>query len=407
MKLQELKTKLREVLYIEDEGVIDIILASIISNSIAKTDPVWLMLVGPSSGGKSQLLRPFAVANPDFIHRVDDLTENSLISGQKTEEISILAKIKERGIILISDFTVIFSKSPETRNAILSQLRMVFDGEYTRHFGNRAPYTWKGHLGIIAGATPSVYNRMSEVADMGERFIYYRLKPYDQKKAMDKVKKNTLTAREIDEVVSESYEGYIKAVVNTFNESSESIVVEESVNDMLSEIASYCTQLRTPVHLDYKGLVDEIPVQEASFRVFKQLKALAHSLTAMQFNENGKTSLSKDKIEALQWTAYSLGSEERRKMVKAILETEQAQVTIKDIASYVGLELEPTEKYLSQLTAIGICKMHGSLDEISSTTKRYSISNPDFEKFVSGIEFSSDDVEEGSIEEDIISKLEG
>jgi len=386
MKLSTLKKQLHEILYIEDEGIIDIILATIISNSIAQSDPVWLMVVGPSSGGKSQLLRPFAVANPDLIHRVDDMTENSFISGMKTEETSILAKIKEKGIILISDFTVIFSKSPETKNAILSQMRMVFDGEYTRHFGNRAPYTWRGHLGIIAGATPSIYHRMAENADMGERFIYYRMKPYDNEKAIQKVKSTNLSAKEMDTIISSTYDEYLKSVMKSYNEDLVTINVHETTNETIASISPFVTQLRTPVHVDYRtGLVDEIPIQEQSFRVFKQLKAIAHALTVMQYHENKKTKLSDDKIKALKWCAYSLGNEERRTAVKAIVDHDASKVTIRDVASYIGLDVDITRRYLSQLTSIGICKMHGKLEGGGNALK-YSIQNIAFELLVKEID---------------------
>ena len=375
MKLADVKKELHEVLYIEDDGMIDILLATVIANSIAESDPVWLMVVGASSGGKSQLLRPFATGNPEFIHRIDDMTENSLISGTKTEEVSLLAKIKEKGILLISDFTVIFSKSPETKNAILGQLRLVYDGEYTRHFGNREPYTWKGHLGLIAGATPSIYRRMEEVADMGERFIYYRMKEYDAEKAMDFVKKNTLSSKEIDEKIATIYKDYVTSIMVGRTE----VEVDESTNNILAEVTPLVTQLRTPVHIDQRwGYVDEIPIREVPFRVFKQLKTIAKSLTLMQYHEDGSRVLSDDKVKALKWCAYSLGNEERRKTLEAVVGCD-CTISAHDIAVYLGFETTIADRYISQLTAIGVLTMIGSKE---SNGEKYKVTNGNFTKFV-------------------------
>ena len=90
--LQEIKTEIQQYQYLEDTGVIDVTLASIIANRLKLSDPVWLIIIGASSGGKSQILRPVSLTDSGFIHRVDDLTENTFLSGAKSKdgEISLL-----------------------------------------------------------------------------------------------------------------------------------------------------------------------------------------------------------------------------------------------------------------------------------------------------------------------------
>ena len=68
----------RQYLYIEDTDMTDVLMAVIISNLQKFGDPVWLTLIGASSGGKSQMIRPFGDANA-LIHQLDDITANSLI----------------------------------------------------------------------------------------------------------------------------------------------------------------------------------------------------------------------------------------------------------------------------------------------------------------------------------------
>ena len=130
MKFSELKQKVAEYLHNEDDGMIKIALAAIIATRLKIGDPVWLIIIGPSSGGKSQVLRPLALTDTKFIHRVDDLTENTLISGAMVKkgarEISLLNRIGALGIIVISDFTVIFSKNPSGRSASMAMSTSPF-----------------------------------------------------------------------------------------------------------------------------------------------------------------------------------------------------------------------------------------------------------------------------------------
>jgi hypothetical protein len=89
MTLQDFHNELDKLLYIEDHAMVDIILASIVANSLQIGDPVWLTLIGPSSGGKSQIIRPFAIGNPSFIHRIDFEHMNWLFQNN-TEGIRVM-----------------------------------------------------------------------------------------------------------------------------------------------------------------------------------------------------------------------------------------------------------------------------------------------------------------------------
>ena len=82
MKLNELKQKIQTVQYFEDTSIIDVTIASIVCNFLQLEDPVWLLIIGASSGGKSQIIRPVSMTNP-LIHRIDDVTENTFLSGQQ------------------------------------------------------------------------------------------------------------------------------------------------------------------------------------------------------------------------------------------------------------------------------------------------------------------------------------
>jgi len=365
MTFNELQECVGEYVYTEDNGMSRIAMASIIATRMKLGDPVWMLLIGPSSGGKSQILRPIALTDEKFIHRIDDVTENTFLSGAKAakgqKDISLLKRIGSNGIIVISDFTVIFSKSSETKTAVLSQMRMIYDGEMVKYSGSSSePISWKGYMGVLAGSTPSIYSHFEEVADMGERFIYYRMKPYDVEKATRISLHRTVFGKELDGILSDMYGEYIKESVMSAN--GEVPPLSEEVDERILTIAMFAALLRTPTHYDrFSKSVDRVPVSEAPMRVALQLRAIARALSVMAHHDTGSWELEEADIRYLEWCAYSLANEERRACLRVLgalgyRETLSTQM----IADAIGLSTPITGISLQSLAAVGILERSGS-----------------------------------------------
>lgn len=369
MTRQEMHNQIGELLYIEDFGALDIIIASIVSNSLQLGDPVWLTLIGPSSGGKSQIIRPFAKAHSTLIHQVDDMTPNTLLSGTLGLESSLLGRIGPHGIISMDDLTVLFSKNAEQRGEILSQFRMMYDGRFSKSSGNRKEaIVWEGYMGMIAGATPSIYRFFAEVADMGERFISYRMKPYDVHKAVDFVTSHRHTSKDLTERLSHILKEYIADLIAGLPIDGGPLPkIHDETLKIIQDMSEYTTLLRTPVHVNERsGLVDEFPEPEMPFRVMKQLTSIAQSLQCM--SDNVEEVLPDDLTNALEWTAYSLCNDKRRAWLRNLvgLEDQGKHLTARNISACTGLHTEVVTKELDQLQAIGIISL---LDD--SSTKRW------------------------------------
>lgn len=357
MTLQELHTELGKLLYIEDPNLLNVILSSIVANSIQAGDPVWLTIIGPSSGGKSQMIRPFAMAHHKYIHRVDDLTANTLLSGTMGLDGSLLGRIGKAGIISMDDLTVLFSKNSEERAAILSQFRMLYDGRYSKSTGNKSEaITWEGYMGMISGSTPSIYRFFAEVADMGERFISYRMKKYDVHKAVTFVSNNPRSSKDLNKEIADLIEQYLLPLLQ--GQPQDKKYLPKLHPDTLLAIqnaAEHCTLLRTPIHVDERtGLVDEFPEPEMPFRVMKQLSALAIGMHCIQ--EDPDLPLPKEFIDALEWTAYSLANDKIRAYVRSVvgLEYQSKKISTRNVSAATGLHTSVVEKGLSQLQALNI-----------------------------------------------------
>jgi len=351
MTLQDLHHELSQLLYIEDQNMYNVLMASIVANSMKLGDPVWLTLIGPSSGGKSQIIRPFTKANPSLIYRLDDLTPNTFMSATLGPEHSMLGRIGPHGILSMDDLTVLFSKNAEARGEILSQFRMIYDGRFSKSSGNRKDsMDWEGYMGMIAGSTPSIYRFFAEVADMGERFVTYRMKDYDKHKAVEFISNNTLTAIDLDARLTDVLFEFLQPIIAAGPQDFATLT--DDAKATIANIAEHCTLLRTAVHTDERsGFVDEFPEPEMPFRVMKQLTYIAQGLQVIN-----QGPLTPQLSQALEWVGWSLANDKRRAYLKCIvqLDYQGKKITARNISALTGLHKDIVRKGMDQLQALGV-----------------------------------------------------
>jgi hypothetical protein len=178
--LDRARAAFRRWLYLPDTSAVDVTLATVAANRL-DGDPVWVMLVSPPGGGKSELLN--AVSQLEDAHPTGTLTEASLLSGTPKKERDagarggLLRLIGQHGIIVCKDFGSVLSMNRDARAAVLAALREIYDGAWTRHVGSGGGQTlaWSGKVGLIGGCTPVVDRHHGVLAALGERFAFYRL----------------------------------------------------------------------------------------------------------------------------------------------------------------------------------------------------------------------------------------
>lgn len=383
MTLQEIKQEIQKYQYFEDTNIIDVALASIVATRLKLGDPIWLVIIGASSGGKSQILRPLSLTDTKFLHRIDDLTENTFLSGgshgkaESKKEVSLLNRIGPLGMLVISDLTVLFSKNKESRGAILSQFRMIYDGEMTKFVGTSdKPLVWKGHLSVLAGSTPSIYAHFEEVSDMGERFIYYRMKPYDAEKATRLALNRKSIGKETDRILSELYGEYIEKTIKQ-NIGKEVVLSAES-NNRIIEIAMFAEKVRTVSHTDFFKKIDRIPVPAMPMRVALQLTTIAKGLMIMRGGE-----LTSNDLDIVDWCGYSLANEEKRACLKVLAGIPfTAWMKTSTLSSKIGLSTDITQVIINNIAATGIVKK----GEISGNSLQWKISEEKHHSLVRRVE---------------------
>jgi hypothetical protein len=381
MKLQDIKTEVQQYYYMEDTTIIDVAVACIVANRLQLGDPVWLTIIGASSGGKSQILRPLALTDQKYLHILDDITENTFLSGGVAKgggDVSLLTRIGKSGMLSISDLTVLFSRNAESRNAILSQFRMLYDGKMTKMVGNKdKPLVWEGFLGVIAGSTPSIYSHMEEVADMGERFMYFRMKPYNERKASQVALSRPFGGKALDNKLSELYGQYIKTVVTSCKTTE--IKLPERYIEQIIDIAIFAEKVRTINKVDkYTKTIERIPSTAMPMRTALQLLNIAKALYLMRESEGGV--FGDSDMDIISWLGWSLGNEEKR-AVLLLLNQQGMSVSTQAIADNIGLSTSVIGAVLQNLASTKLVTRTGSgsglLWDISDSKVRNFISRID------------------------------
>jgi len=174
----------RKWLDLPDSGALEMMLAAYAANRLPG-DPCWLLLVGPPSGGKGEIINSFETL--PFTHRAAQLSEASLLSGTARDSRAtdatggLLFQVGRFGIVVLKDLTSVFTQNKDERGKALSALRHCYDGSWFRPVGSEGGKVlkWEGRLGLVGGTTEAIDTEHRVMASLGPRFLFYRLPAAD------------------------------------------------------------------------------------------------------------------------------------------------------------------------------------------------------------------------------------
>lgn len=137
-------------------------------------DPVWLLLIAPSGGAKTELLSATYLVPGVF--PLSELTARTFASGLDSDrgEPSLLARPKDE-VLVLNDFTTLLEASREERQAVLAQLREIYDGRFDKAWGTGKELHWRGRLGFLAGGHAHHRQNQAVLSVLGERFVQVRI----------------------------------------------------------------------------------------------------------------------------------------------------------------------------------------------------------------------------------------
>lgn len=258
-------------LLMKSTEALDILYGAIFANRL-DGDPLWIFLVAPPGGMKTELL--MSVSNAPKIYTTTSLTPHALISGANFAgggDPSLIPKLNNK-VLIIKDFTTILSLNSLAREEIFGVLRDIYDGRTEKQFGNGIVRRYESRFGIIAGVTPIIETVNISNMSLGERFIKYKIKQVDNsgresiKQALLNLKQNSLMRQQLLEIGTAALDREVDFIPDLGDEIMERIV----------SLAQFIARLRGVVSRErYTGTVNFKPMSEIGTRIAKQLCKLA------------------------------------------------------------------------------------------------------------------------------------
>ena len=270
--------------YLPDPAALYAVLAAVAANRFEGRDPLWLAVVGPPGGGKSEILQ--SLFGLEDVEQVGTIKESALLSGTRKADQAkgatggMLRKYTgdKTGILVSKDFGSILEMHPEDRRRLLQALREIYDGSWVRDLGvdGHTKLYWKGKIGLIVGATPMIDRHHAAMAAMGERLVMLRLPKVDPKV-------QGMSAWEIggsEEKMRAELRETVKAFFDIPRPHPEPTSPQQG--DAIVDLAILVTRCRSAVVRDnYTREIELIPEPEAPTRLTTQLDRMFSGLRAI------------------------------------------------------------------------------------------------------------------------------
>lgn len=257
-----------------EPDLIPVTLAPVIAIQVPG-DPLWIMLVGPSSSGKSECVQ--ALGEVPRVEAVSTLTPNALLSGYRDPgaagDPSLLLRLDGR-CLAVKDLTAIFGQRREHVAETFGLLRDAYDSEAVRWTG-KGRITARARFTCLMACTEAIEDHRTRIQPLGERFLYFRIGRVG--KVADK-----LRSGRADKAASQQLRKLVADFVAGVTVPSPPPPLPGSFVDELISHAESLALARCHVSRDsYTREIDARPSPEEPHRVFAELRAAAWTLAAM------------------------------------------------------------------------------------------------------------------------------
>lgn len=349
LTIKDIIREYTDVFYLNDTSVIPLILAITIGTKV-KGDPIWLMLIGASSGGKSELIN--IVSKVNFAHQVSNLTENTFLSGMKAtrgNETSFLHKVGNVGMIIMKDYTSILAMRQDKRDNIIAQMREIYDGHLTKKTGNDADTEWRGKVNFLGGVTDKIYVAEESSAGMGRRAIFYSLPDATNDERINMTKAARMNLFDIKEKRNRIAELTAKFVNQTIKKFPAKLPkIDDDFADDIIKLSNFVTIARTPTERDFHGSLKLAIRPELPTRMSQQLFMIATILNVL----DGRTQ--KYHKELIYKIALDSIPIQRRLVLRQLAEYETA--TAKGVGQAIYYPTETALEWIEDLNVLKICR---------------------------------------------------
>lgn len=281
--LGDLIAAFRQHLYLPDPAPLEVMLGTVVGN-LLPGDPIWLLLVGPPSSGKTELLG--ALSKLDYCHTISTVTEAGLLSGATSRQPGasggLLVELGAFGIIVYRDFSALLAEVSTVRSGLLAALRDIHDGCWSRTLGSGGGrvLAWAGKAGMLGAVTEAIDLHVATIGALGERFTYCRMPELDDegrlaqgRAAMANVGRQEAMRAELARATSK----FLAELVLP----DEPVYLTDQGIETLTLLADLATRCRSSVTRETRDReVELVPQAEALARMQASLLQLARGMWA-------------------------------------------------------------------------------------------------------------------------------
>lgn len=268
----------RKWLHMQEDTALAVMFGVLLANRL-EGDPLWMFLIAPPGGMKSELLMSLDKARKT--HLCSSLTPHALVSGANFGgggDPSMMPKLDGK-VLVLKDFTTTLTMHPTARDEIFGQLRDAYDGKFEKFFGNGIVRNYEAKFGVLAGCTPNIDAFASLHAGLGERFLKYRfdgvLQEEDEssriRRALSNVNRENNMRSELQEIAKQ----YLKQRMP-----DKLPVIPDKILDRLVALAMLTSRLRGVVNRDQynPSMIHSKASHEIGTRLSKQLAKLLYGI---------------------------------------------------------------------------------------------------------------------------------
>lgn len=337
----------------DDYKIVDVTMAIIVGNFFP-TDPLWLLIIGPSSSAKTEVLN--SLDGLPFTYFISDMTTKTLISGK--ENASLLPELNNK-IVIMKDFTTVLSKRADDLKIIMAQWREVYDGKVSNMYGTggaSSKVVWKGHVGLLGASTPVYDRKHGVVSQMGERFLLYRNS--NQKDLESGLR--SLSCFGSETAMRDELQKAVERFLNQFQEVELTVPnLSDDLKHKIVALASLCGHGRCHVHRDpySKDEITYLPEPEGSPRLSKQLYHLGIALMAV----NGAGQITDEIYNILLKVGRDLIPRIRFKCIKYLWDQKAIVgsgvfLTTNEVANGIDINGKTVLRALQDMAIVGLAK---------------------------------------------------
>jgi hypothetical protein len=365
--LDGILAKCTGIIHLESNYPLYVTLGAAVGSHFHNKPPVWLMLVGPPSCGKSMMLS--MVSKIPGMYECGSMTgEAAFLTAQKRVKGSgnsnrptggILAGLpmsveepgKSFGILTTKDFTTVLTKNPDRRAEILSCLREVADGAWTRTVGvdGGGSLTWTGKCGFVGGVTNEIDKQYAVIQSLGDRWVYWRYHRTNNYAAINLAMTRTEVPSDLCDVVADT-------LIDAGLREGMAVPDDLSVADLdrLTNLAQFVSDCRISIaRSNWDKAQYEVGQVEVPIRVAFNMVNIYHGMTWLGIARH-------DKWKVIYRMAMDSMPNSRSHVIKQLL-TSDVSLNANQLATIIGLGPSTALYALQDLRLAGVTQFEKSV----------------------------------------------